>query len=100
MLHAKPLTKHWRAGKFVLRALPICFIFLCFLNFVVYAWVGIYPGIVFTLIFLTCSVALYLLQVWSKNDNYLPPKTKKVVDRVLAEVEERGVPDRVILIEV
>ena len=77
---------NWRAGKFVLRTLPICFIFLCFLNFIVYAWIGIYPGIIFTLIFLTCSVALYLLQVWSKNDNYLPPKTKKVVDRVLTVV--------------
>ena len=42
--------------------LPISFFFISIFNFIVYAWVGVYPGIVFTLIFLTCSVALFLYE--------------------------------------
>ena len=67
----------WHDGKFIKVMLPISFFFISIFNFIVYAWVGVYPGIVFTLVFLTCSVALFLLRVWSKNDNYLPFLSKE-----------------------
>ena len=76
----------WHDGKLVRRFLPFSFFMLSILNFIVYAWIGIYPGIISTMLLLLASVSLLLIRIWSKNDNYLPPKVKLYVNSSLQGV--------------